>query len=95
MSLLQTIRNNIIVTDPSQTDVAYDVGFLSATYMLTKSWRFTGLVALGLVAGETVNHVVIPTVAPLVVRGWNAMKEMVSSRSCCPSQKQEPIQPTA
>ena len=85
MSLMQTIKNNVVVTDPKQTDIAYDIGFLSATYTFTRSWRVTGYVAAALGAAEVVSNVVIPTLQPLVVRGWTAMKEAVSTRSCCAS----------
>lgn len=84
MSLLNSIRKNIIVTEPSETDLAYDCGYLAATFSYTKSLRATAGMACVLLACEAVVHIVIPTVTPLIQRGWVALKGVISSRSFVP-----------
>lgn len=81
MSITSTIRNTIKVTDPDKFEVGYYCGAIAAHGALTRSLRRTLGFAGGMAICAVVDHMLIPTVCPLVVRGWEWMKEVVTSRS--------------
>ena len=92
MNVMETIRKNVVITDPSEKEIQYANGFLAGTYFWTKSLRLTGVAGIGLMVGGFVGHVVIPTCAPLCVRAWKSLKEVVSTRSVSPEQESAPAE---
>lgn len=81
MSIMKNISSYVKTTTPSKFEVGYGLGAVVMHGLLTRSLRRTAGVAAEFLMYGAIDNVVIPTVSPLVVKAWERLKEVVTTRS--------------